>query len=163
MTNNNTNTVNLIEVIKNARNASDYADRIADYTGSSSYICDIFSEIAYNETSIYYSDIIKFIADNVEAVNDAIQEFGWDGCGADLYKAGQRAEYLTIERDLYNHEDEVKQLYAANYIRRESGEEIPAETWSAVLDALDNIGTGDRLNDIDDAINEIFNSEREED
>ena len=160
MTNNtNTNTVNMIEVIKSARNASDYAERIADYTGSSGYISDIFQEIADGETSIYYSDIIKYIADNVEAVNDAIQEFGWDGCGADLYKAGQMAEYLAIERDLYNNEDEVKQLYAANYIRHEYGEEIPAETWSAVLDALDNIGTGDRLNDIDDAIQEIFNLE----
>lgn len=161
MTNNNTNnnTVNMIEVIENARNASDYAHRIADYTESSSYICDIFTEIADNETSIYYSDIIKYIADNVEAVNNAIEEFGWDGCGADLYKAGQMAEYLTIERDLYNNENEVKQLYAANYIRHEYGEEIPADTWSAVLDALDNIDTGDRINDIDDAIKEIFNAE----
>lgn len=65
------------------------------------YLCDAISEFADGKTSIYNEDILNFIKQNVEAVNDAIAEFGWDGCGSDLMKAGQMAEYLTIERKIY--------------------------------------------------------------
>lgn len=57
-------------------NTGEYGDRLNDYRGSDEYIKDIIAEIADGEVSIYYSDIIKFISDNVEAVNDAIREFG---------------------------------------------------------------------------------------
>ena len=75
---------------------NDYAD------ADSMYLCDAISEFADGRTSIYYSDIKNFISENVDAVNDAIDEFGWDGCGKDLMKAGQMAEFLTIERKIYD-------------------------------------------------------------
>lgn len=33
---------------------------------------------------------------------DAIDEFGWDGCGGTLEKAAQMAEFMQIESDLYD-------------------------------------------------------------
>ena len=74
---------------------NDYAD------ADNMYLCDAISEFADGRTSIYYSDIKKFISENVDAVNDAVAEFGWDGCGSDLMKAGQIAEFLTIENKIY--------------------------------------------------------------
>lgn len=74
----------------------DYAD------AGNMYLCDAISEFADGHTSIYYSDIKNFIAENVEAVNDAVAEFGWEGCGSDLMKAGQMAEFLTIENKIYD-------------------------------------------------------------
>ena len=49
----------------------DYSRNLCDYSGSS-YLCDAISEIADNNTSIYYSEISEYISKNVEKVNDAI-------------------------------------------------------------------------------------------
>jgi len=70
-------------------------------------IDDAIAECADNNVSIYYGDIIKYIADHVEEVNETIQEFGWDGCGSDLYKAGQMAEYTTNQNKLFEDVEEI--------------------------------------------------------
>jgi len=70
-------------------------------------IDDAIAECADNNVSIYYGDIIKYIADHVEEVNETIQEFGWDGCGSDLYKAGQMAEYTTNQNELFEDVEEI--------------------------------------------------------
>lgn len=78
-------------------------DFLNDYEcADSMYLCDAISEFADGRTSIYYSEIKQFISENVDAVNDAVAEFGWDGCGSDLMKAGQMAEFMTIERKIYD-------------------------------------------------------------
>ena len=78
-------------------------DFLIDYKNADSmYLCDAISEFANERVSIYYSDIMNFIKDNVDAVNDAIKEFGWDGCGGDLHKAGQTAEFMKNENDIYD-------------------------------------------------------------
>ena len=69
---------------------------------NSQYICDAISEFADNNTSIYYSDIEGFMSNNIDKVNDTISEFGWDGCGSDLHRAGQLAEFCSIEQEIYN-------------------------------------------------------------
>jgi hypothetical protein len=76
----------------------------------------LISEFADSNTSIYYTNIKNFIINNLDAVTDAINELGWDGCGGDLYKAGQMAEYLTIERALYNEVTDIVKHLAIEYI-----------------------------------------------
>lgn len=94
----------------------DYGDKLCDYSGRQ-YIGDVISEIADSNTSIYYSDIKDFIINNFDDVNEAIDEMGWDGCGGDLMKAGQMAEYLHIERDIYDHLDAAILNYCLDYIQ----------------------------------------------
>ena len=78
-------------------------DFLNDYKNADSmYLCDAISEFASERVSIYYSDTMNFIKDNIDAVNDAVKEFGWDGCGGDLYKAGQMAEFMKNENDIYD-------------------------------------------------------------
>lgn len=92
-------------------------DFINEYSASDSgYIGDIISEFSDGNTSIYYTDIKNFIINNFDAVTDAINEFGWDGCGKDIYKAGQAAEFLTIERALYDDLTDIVKHLAIEYI-----------------------------------------------
>lgn len=155
--------INLVsDVMEDCKAASEYAEYICDYSGST-YICDAFSYIADNNTSIYYSDIIKFISEHVEEVNDTIAEFGWDGCGSDLYKAGQMAEYCQIERELSDNLEDVVKLYAANYIRENYGEEVSAENWEMIVDELDGIDNNSRLDDIDEICDKWMMDEGAED
>lgn len=142
-------------------NLDSFIDCLNDY--DSGYICEIISEIADSNTSIYYSDIIKFISDNVEEVNDTIEEFGWNGCGSDLYKAGQMAEYRKNEHDMYNELEEGLFNVALSHIQYTMEvEEISDEQ----LDEIDNLcyctNNNDRLEDFLEIVEEIVNGNIEE-
>ena len=110
------------EQLRSELDLGDYGDRIEDYTNAdSSYIDDIFSEIADNATSVYYPEIAKYIATHIDEVNDYINEVGW---GGDLYKAGQGAEYDNIYLDLKEHEEDILVYWA---LIKAYGKEIPSE------------------------------------
>ena len=135
-----------------------YGEDITSY--SRGYICDIFSEIADSATSIYYSDIIAYIGNHVEEVNDAINEFGWEGCGSDLYKAGQMAEYTSIERDLEEHIDDII-VYAA--LVDKFDDNIPEDAFEKVYDNVSNIDWNEQLDSaIYDALSVLDNEDEEE-
>ena len=156
--------INLEELKNEIREemGTDAAYLAADYEGSSSYICDAIQDRADGETSIYYSDIIKFISENVEAVNDAIAEFGWEGCGSDLYKAGQMAEFVKIENDYYAQEKNIIK-YAAimDLLYSRKMETISADTWEAIADELEGLDNGNRFDDITDIITRVLEEEQE--
>lgn len=142
-------------------NLDSLIDCLNDY--DSGYICDIISEIADSNTSIYYSDIIDFISNNVEEVNDAIEDLGWEGCGSDLYKAGQAAECRKNENDMYNELEEGLFNVALSHIQYTMEvEEISDEQ----LDEIDKLChytyNNDRLEDFLEIVEEIANGNIEE-
>ena len=151
--------------IRACLNPGDYAGNLSDYAGSSAYICDAVSAIADNNTSIGYSDIVEYISGHVDEVNDAINEFGWDGCGGDLYKAGQMAEYETIRRDIEDNIEDGLKVMALDYIQGRTCTRcglhysaIPAALWEAVEECIDN--QPDRLDEITDVIDDWDSAHR---
>ena len=142
-------------------NLDSFIDCLNDY--DSGYICDIISEIADSNTSIYYSDIIEFISNNVEEVNDAIEEYGWDGCGSDLYKAGQAAEYRKNENDMYNELEEGLFNVALSHIQYTMEvEKISDEQLDEIETLCSDTDNNDRLDDFLEKVEEIVNGEEEE-
>lgn len=155
--------VSMIGVIAEARKVSEYAADIADY-GGSTYICDAISEIAESNMSIYYSDIMDFISRNPEALAEVIDEGLYDPAhNYDLYKHGQAAEYMTIERELYNNLSDILRLYAADYILRQHGEEIPLEVWEAVEERLEDIDSGNDLYAVESICDDVLTDAAEAD
>ena len=157
--------VNVLAMMQEIETECSYAEYVCDYYDSNSYICDTITRIADDNTSIYYSDIIKYISEHVTEVNDAICEFGWDGCGNDLYKAGQTAEYMQIEREMYDNFADLVQLYALNHIRREYGyEEISEDLWYEIVGNLeiDNNDTWDTIREIVNTTIADYNAETNE-
>ena len=145
---------NVTDIMGQLKANSDYIDRICDY-GGSSYICDAISEIADGATSIYYSDILDFIKHNPKALADVVAEGLYivdSSHEYDLYKHGQAAEYMTIERDLYDNIDDMIKLYAIDYYRANHGDEIDAETWEMICDDLEEIANNNRLWDIENIV-----------
>ena len=152
------------EEASDPENMNEYSqDFINDYDATyNDYFCDAFSAFADNNTSIYYNQIRDFMKNNIEAVNDAINEFGWDGCGCDLYKAGQMAEYMQIERELYDDFDDIKKCLALDLIDSTSEADDEAERifdtltdeekdelTSDFLAGLEAIDNNDRINEIE--------------
>ncbi len=140
----------------------DYSRNLCDYSGYH-YLCDVISEIADSNTSIYYSDIIKFISENVEKVNDAIEEMGWDGCGSDLYKAGQMAEYLDIERQIYDELDEAMLNFCYNYILYDLEiKEITPEQEDEIESLCYRVDNNATLDTFEDFLKELLTLENDE-
>ena len=155
-------TCDLIHDIKNELGDDAPTDigNICDYI-ETSYISDIFAEWADGETSIYYSDIIKYISEHVDEVSDAIEEFGWDGCGSNLYNAGQMAEYIEINNWLWEHEKEVYKIYALNWFRFEHGEEIRKSEWERFVCEIEQYGQCERIGDAVEIMRQCLDDDRE--
>lgn len=158
-------------------NLNDYAqdfidDNAPEYGG---YICDKITEFADSRTSIYYYDIKQFIINNFDAVEDAINEFGFDGCGGDLYKAGQMAEFLTIEREIYDNLEDVIKYIALDFldsdddanedagrIWEELSDDTRRELLRNALDEVEAIDNNSTLDEIEDAYNNYVTAILEE-
>lgn len=155
--------INLESVIADLKSKmNDYSvDFCQDYMQpfSTSYFCDAVSEFADGRTSIYYSDIAKYMSENIEHVNDTISEFGWEGCGSDLYKAGQLAEYTDIQNQLYSDEDNIILLAAADFLLDTEGNTVPEDLWESVSDGL---CVPDRIDDLYEAIVSAVSEWKEE-
>lgn len=148
-----------------SENAKDF---INEYGASDSgYICDLITAFADSNTSLYTDDIKNFIINNFDAVTNAINAFGWDGCGKDIYKAGQTAEFLTIERALYNDLTDIVKHLAIEYITNVySGLEVAdSEQLSELLKELENnleaVDNNDYIDIIADYCNEFIERVKE--
>lgn len=147
------------EIERNKLNS--YIDCLNDYDNG--YICDIIFEIADSNTSIYHSDIIEFISNNVEEVNDVIEELGWNGCGGDLYRAGQAAEFGKNENEMYNELEEGLFNVALSHIQYTMEiEEISDEQLSDIKGLCTDTDNNDRLEDFLEKVEEIVSGEEEE-
>lgn len=135
-----------------------HGDRLNDYRDSDAYICDAITEIADADTSIYYSDILDFIRDNPDSLADVITEGLYDPAhDYDLYKHGQAAEFMTIERDIYEHLSDSLMCAAVNFIRYDLNlETIRAELAELLREWCDDADNNDRMNEIPDRIREYF-------
>lgn len=140
-----------IEELKNNMNNVSI-DLVIDYSGCTMYICDSITEAADGNVSIYYSDIMKFISENPEAVDDAINKFGWDGCGASLENAGRMAEFLQTENTLYSDLEYIVELAALAYIQDAGYETIADDAYTVIMEELATINNNNRWDDIIDAI-----------
>ena len=136
----------------------DHGDRLNDYRDTDGYICDIIAEIADADTSIYYNDILDFIRENPEALADVIREGLYDpSSNYDLYKHGQAAEYMIIERDIYDHLPDSLFAAAVNFIRFDLDiVEIPEELGELLREWCEDADNGDRMDEIPDRIREYL-------
>ena len=151
------------DIMAEIRRNCDYVEYITDF-GGTAYLDDALSEIADNRTSIYYSDIYEFIRNNIELVEDAIEEFGWDGVGKSLHGAGQMAEFGKIRNDLYSHLEDVVAMYGFDYYQDNYGDGITAEIRDKLSEEFE-AKTYDinYLSDIEDIVNEIMEEGGEDD
>lgn len=86
------------------------------------YIGDIISEIADNNTPIYYNDIWEEAKENQEYIEEALQDFGTptDSNGnADLIKIFQQGIYLKNEQEIYKNLKDNLKYFMYDYIEKD--------------------------------------------
>lgn len=138
----------------------EHGDVLCDYRDSSTYICDAIWEAADQRTSIYYSDILDFIREHPEALAEVVAEGLYEvnhDQEYDLYKHGQAAEFMMIERDLYNHMADNLMRAALCFIRYDlKREHIPADLAEELRIWCNTAYQDDRMDEIPDRIREYF-------
>ena len=135
-----------------------HGDRLNDYRDSRSYICDAIIEIADADTSIYYSDIMDFVREHPDALADVIAEGLYDpSYKYDFYDHARAAEFMTIERDIYDNLADSLMMAAVNFLRYDLDVvEIPAELADLLREWCDDADSGDRMDEIPDRIREYL-------
>lgn len=154
---NNTTLLDVRELQDEFDGFSSYVADLGDYNGG--YICDDITEIADANTSIYYGDITEFIREYPDDVNDAINEFGWDGCGKDIYKAAQMGEFLKNERDIYDELTKYLKYRAYRLLIKNGYETITDEQNDEIENTAENQDTGEYLSTFDDKVLSIVKGE----
>lgn len=142
-------------------NLKSNGDCLTDY--NSGYICDIISEIADSQVDIYWFDLTSWANGHFEEISETINEFGWDGCGNDLYKAVQMAQFRENENEMYSELSEGLENFAISYLEYDlKTEEITEERWEEIQDFLSGFDTNNKLEEITDFLDEMFSDEDEE-
>lgn len=163
---------NLFDIIEKLQDKmSSYSiDFVNDYSQSSGYICDLFSEFADGSISIYTRDQEEYYYNNQEECDDACAELcildGFnprkDSIGDLIARAGCAGWFMHIERDLYNYEEGIilclayKTLIDNDYIFLTYEE----------LEKIENIAkqhtSNDRISDLENAILEAMKERSQE-
>ena len=101
-----------IKVLMNELCLNDMEEQILEF--SNGYIDDVFGEIAMNNVSIYTSDLMDYLSNNINEVNDNISEIGFSG---DILNHISDVWYNNNLEELYeNINDIVKYFVLYNII-----------------------------------------------
>lgn len=141
-----------IEELKKDLYLGDYGEEIANY--SSGYVCDIITEIADNNVDIYYYDLFEWAKNNFSIIEEANEELG---INPNIIKQIQQGQFYSYQRDLYENLENIIKYYVFDYIQEVLEiEEITEEQLNELEIEIDFTDNSERLENINDEINEIF-------
>ena len=151
-----------IQELEGELDIGDYGGYFCDYADTNEYISDIITEIADNHVSIYYSDILKFVSENPDSLNEVIESGLYDPtCNYDFYSHAQSAEFMIIEQELEEHSIDALKLVAYNYCEYNLFmQTVPDELVQVIDDAVENVQAMDEL--IDEITGWLENDEAQE-
>lgn len=135
-----------IEDLQAKLDLGEYGDQITDYTGN---IGDAFGEIADSNVDLYNYDLLKWLPDNYEWLEEADAQGLLEGCKGDLMKMTRMAQYECFTQDMYDHQQDIAK-YAALDDNNMDIEDFADEAQNAIQDAMDvpiyeAIGSNDEI------------------
>lgn len=145
----------MIKLLEMLPSIGDYSAALREY--SDDYICDAITSIADGGINTGWYDCCEFLRDNPDAVEDAISELGWDGCGGTIERAIWSAQFFTIEREIYNELEDAILWYILQYIIEDLDiDELPEGVYNEIEEQAANYDNNDRLDTIKDDIQKIL-------
>lgn len=135
-----------IEKLQANLDLGEYGDRITEYTGN---IGDAFSEIADGAVDLYTHDLLKWLPDNYEWLEEADFQGLLEGCKGDLIKMTQMAQYECFTQDMYSHQEDIAKYAALEGLAAEGVYALADEVYDDVFDGI-TIDFDDNNMDIED-------------
>ena len=150
--------MHITDYLSNLSEVSDFVDQFSDY--STGYICDIVSELADGNISLYTQDQIDYYQEH----SDEVQEALWSGlamegkdffecypnASADDYIAhiGTAAWFVGAEREMYDNIDSCVLHCAAMSLMNDYDVEELADEQIEAMEAAVDTDCNNRLEDV---------------
>lgn len=148
------NIYDLIKEIKNNDTMEKVSiDAFCDYS-ETKYLSDIITEIADNNVDIYTSDLLEWLKDNYDIVEEANNYFG--DTPNDIIKQVQQAQFYQNEQEIYNNIEDMIALYIYNLYKENGIEEISESEYTQLLEIIENCKNEDYLPSYEDIKGAIY-------
>ena len=138
-----------IDELKKDLCIGDLGEYFCDYKNG--YICDIITEIADNNISIYYSDIFEWAKNNIGYIEEALNELGTpqDSNGnADFIRIIQQGQYYANEQDLYKNLKDTILFRIYDYLQHDLDIAEITEEQQAEIEALNIEDNNEQLENL---------------
>lgn len=120
-----------IESLQADLDLGDYGDQLTDYSGD---ITEAIQDCADSNVDLYYHDLLKWLPDNYEWIEEAEGQGLLEGTKGDIFKMIQMAQYECFSQDMYDHQEDI-----VRYVTLESLKDAGVYAVSQELaDALDS-------------------------
>ena len=130
-----------------------YATEIYENWDADWSICDLISELAYEQSKKGDYSREKYLIENTGKVEDAISLNGWDeGCKCSIWKAVELAKERDLNTEIYNDLDNILKDCAKRKCEEENYDYTKAE-WERIENICENFDT---INSLDDLYNEVL-------
>lgn len=93
-----------IEELQENLDLGDFGDQIDYFDGD---LTDTMQDCADSNVDISYHDLLAWLPDHAEWLEEADFQGLLDGCKGDIYKMIQMAQYECFSQDLYNHREDI--------------------------------------------------------
>lgn len=93
-----------IEELQENLDLGDFGDQIDYFDGD---LTDTMQDCADSNVDISYHDLLAWLPDHAEWLEEADFQGLLDGCKGDIYKMIQMAQYKCFSQDLYNHREDI--------------------------------------------------------
>lgn len=115
------------------------------------------SEIADSAIDIYTYDLLKWLPDNYEWLEEADAQGLLEGCKGDLIKMTQMAQYECFTQDMYSHQEDIAKYAALEGLKEAGVYALADEVYYDKFD-LSTIDFDDNNMDIEDFADEALNA-----
>lgn len=122
-----------IEDLQADLDLGDYGDQCPDYSDDD--IIDCIQSVADANVDIYYHDLLKWLPDNYEWIEEAEAQGLLEGTKGDLIKMTQVAQYVCFSQDMYEHQEDICKYATLEALMGEGVYAVSQE----VADALEDI------------------------
>lgn len=135
-----------IESLQAGLDLGDYGDQLVEYADSVEYISDAISEVADANVDFTYHDLLQWMPDNYEWIEEAYSQGLLESTKGDIFKMIQAGQYECFTQNLYDHQEDIAK-YAALESLKTAGVYALSEDAAFGIDDIDfnSIDTFDEL------------------
>ena len=153
------NIINVNNKIVELKNMLEYGTNIEDFINSTDTIQDTLSEMASDSIDVYYSELLTFVSDHSECMDDVVHDGLYDlnPQTYNFFEHVQAAQWYYASNQLNDDASDIV-LFAAYVHCQDIGKEsLTEDENNQLIDIVDNIDiTSDSFADEYKAIDEIF-------
>lgn len=123
----------------------DWGDQLTEYEG---YVCDCISECADSNVDIYDYDLLKWLPDNYEWLEEADFQGLLEGIKGNLPKMIQMAQYVCYTQDMYDHQGDIAKYVTLEGLKDKGVYALSEDMADRILDGdIDFTDSSNRFSD----------------